>query len=373
MKKEKNTEKGKESLQLSVLDVEKKYSYDLDEVKYSSNPDSWISWGLDNNLPTLYRNCYLNSATLKACIDGTIDYVLGDAVIVNPNAGIWVDQVNRTGMSMREFIAKVTFNLLVYGGFAIQVIYNKLLATVEMYPLDFSRVRLNETKTKVFYSKKWSKYQGKTEEYSRFNPKNVNPDNPSQIYVYCGDFTTSVYPIPSFGAALADVLTEIECARYSLNTVSRGFSAKYLFQIPEAANLTDEQKQGIEEAIKSKFTGSEANSFMLYWKDGQGADYELKIDKIESDDTPEKYISIKDSARQNIFIAMRATPLLFGLPNASNGFSVTEYRDSYVLFQKTVVEPYQDRIIEAIEKITNIENPVIIKPFTLDFETGETE
>ena len=359
----------KNNIKLSVLDIEKKYSYDPAENTYGSN--SIVQWGLNNDLPLLYRNCYLNSATLKACIDGTIDYVLGDKVIVNPNAGMWLNQVNRTGMSMREFIAKVTFNLLVYGGFAIQVIYNKLIATVEMYPLDFSRCRTNESGTKIFYAKKWSKYQGKYEEYDKFNPKNVNPENPTQIYYYKGDFTSSVYPVPSFGAALADVLTEIECAIYSLNTVSRGFSAKYLFQIPETANLTDEQKRGIEEAIKTKFTGSEANSFMLYWKDGQGADYELKIDKIESDDTPEKYISIKDSARQNIFIAMRATPLLFGLPNASNGFSTNEFKDSYQLFQKTVIEPYQDRIIEAIEKITMIENPVKIQPFNIDFSRDE--
>ena len=84
---------------------------------------------------------------------------------------------------------------------------------------------------------------------------------------------------------------------------------------------------------------------MLYWKDGNGDDYNIKIDKIESDETSERYIAIKDSARQNIFIAMRTTPMLCGLPNATNGFSTNEYRDSFKLFQKSVIEPYQDTIL----------------------------
>ena len=134
-----------------------------------------------------------------------------------------------------------------------------------------------------------------------------------------------------------------------------------------AQTLTDEQKQGIETAIKTKFCGSENEvNFMLYWKsaDGQGID----VQKIESDETPERYIAIKDNARQNIFISMKATPLLFGLPNAANGFSTQEYNDSYKLYHKSVVEPVQDIIFESIDKMTGIENTVEITPFSITFD-----
>ena len=354
-----------ENIQLSVLDVEKKYQIDPEEFTYGNGTDKMVTWGADNQLPVLYKNCYFSSSSLKSIIDGTVNYVLGDEIIIN--AAAWAEKVNRNGMTMRQFIAKLAFNYLVYGGIAVQVIYNKLGQVVEMFPLEFGKCRTNESNTKVYYAKKWTKYQTKSEEFDVFDPMNIDPNNLTQIYYFKGDFTSSVYPLPPYGGAIYDILTEIECSKYSLNTVAKGFSAKYVFNFPETNNLTDEQKRGMETAIKNKFCGSENNAnFMLYWKntpDDQG----ITVSKIESDETPERYIAIKDNARTNIFISMKCTPVLFGLPNAANGFTDTEYQNSYKLYQKTVVEPIQDIIYEALNKMTGIEDAVEITPFKIDF------
>ena len=356
-------------IQLSVLDIESKYVVSPDETTYGNK--SLVTWGMDNQLPVLYHNCYNKSATLKAIIDGTINYILGDDIVLDESAAYWREKVNRTGLTMRQLISKMAFNLNVYGGIAIQVIFNKLGQVVELFPLDFGRCRTNEDGTKIYYAKKWTKYQTKSQEFDRFDPKNINKDNPTQIFYYKNDTTNSVYPLPPYAGALYDVLTEIECAKYSLNTVARGFSAKYVFNFPEANNLTDEQKDGIEEAIKNKFCGSEnETNFMLYWKNEDGSG--IEINKIESDETPERYIAIKDNARTNIFVAMRTTPLLMGLVNGiSTGWATQEFSDSFKLFQKTVIKPQQDIIVEALEKITGAKNGIHIMPFVIDFGTQE--
>ena len=312
-----------------------------------------------------------NCRSFITIIDGTINYILGDDIVLHESAAYWREKVNRTGLTMRQLVSKMAFNLNVYGGFAIQVIFNKLGQVVELFPLDFGRCRINEDGTKIYYAKKWTKYQTKSQEFDRFDPKNINKDNPTQIFYYKNDTTNSVYPLPPFAGAIYDVLTEIECAKYSLNTVARGFSAKYVFNFPEANNLTDEQKAGIEEAIKNKFCGSEnETNFMLYWKNEDGSG--IEITKIESDETPERYIAIKDNARTNIFVAMRTTPLLMGLVNGiSTGWATQEFSDSFKLFQKTVIKPQQDIIVEALEKITGAKNGIHIMPFVIDFGTQE--
>ena len=94
----------------------------------------------------------------------------------------------------------------------------------------------------------------------------------------------------------------------------------------------------------------------------------IQIDKVESDDSPERFIAIKDNARQNVFVAMRAMPTLFGLPNATNGFSTDEFKDSYKLYQKTVIEPIQDIIVESIGKTMGIDKPIHIQKFDIDFD-----
>lgn len=353
-----------ENIKLSVVDIEKKYEYEYEESNYGA--DSIVSYGKDNNAPILYRNCYRKSATLKSIIDGSVNYILGDEIIVNDTAATWREKVNRSGLTMRQFLANLALSYQIYGGFAFQIIYNKLGLPVELFPLDFSRCRTNEYCTKIYYSKKnWTKYQTKATEYDVFNPSKVDMENPTQIFYFKGDFTTNVYPLPPYYAAITDVLTEIECSKYSLNSVGNGFAAKYIINVPNGGNLTQEQKDLIQEGIKTKFCGADADAnFMLYWNDGEDG---LDIKKIDADDAPEKYINIKDNARQNIFIAMRATPALFGLPNATNGFSTNEYKDSYKLYEKTVVQSIRDILKEAVEKVIG-KDSIEITPFKITFE-----
>lgn len=355
-----------EKILLSVLDVEKKYTYDVEETL--NGGDKMVNWGKNNDAPTLYLNCYRNSASLKSIIDGTVGYLVGE--VVDVKAEKWAEEVNRRGVSMRSFIAHLGMSFLTYGGFAFQVIYNKLGSPVELYPLDFRRCRVNESKTKVWYNKKtWGRYTTKAEEYDIYNPENFNIENPTQIFWYGGDFATSVYPFPPFYGAMADVLTEIECSKYSLNSVTNSFAAKYIINFPQANNLTDEQKQGVETAIRNKFCGPEADTnYMLYWDEtGNGG---IDVKKIETDDAPEKFIAIKDNARANIFVSMRATPNLFGLPTASTGFNSQEYSDAMRLYERTVVSPMRDVIIESISKVVGVNPAVQITPINIEFSNG---
>lgn len=349
-------------IKLSVLDIERKYTIDTEET--ANNDDKMVMWGKNNDAPVLYNNCYRNSATLKSVIDGIVNYVLGDSITVN--AGDWVKEVNKRGVTMRQFVASLTYSYMIYGGFAFQVIYNKMGTAKEFYPLDYRKCRVNAARTKVWYNKKgWTKWS-RGEEYDAFNPDKFDVENPTQIFWYGGDSLSSIYPFPPYFGALTDVLTEIECSRYSLNSVSNGFSARYIINFPEANNLTDEQKRGIEDAIKNKFSGPESDAnFMLYWNDRTGD--KLTVEKIENDDAPEKFIAIKDNARTNIFVSMKATPVLFGLPNASNGFSTDEYKNSATLFEKMVVAPIRDVIIESIDKATGIKDSLTITPISISF------
>lgn len=354
-------------IQLSILDTQEKYSYDIVEATYGA--DQIVQWGKNNDAPLLYKNCYRNSATLKSIIDGSINYILGDDIKIN--AAAWAKEVNRRGMTMRQFIAHLAMSYQTYGGFCFQIIYNKLLLPVEFYPLDFGKCRTNESGTKIWYSKKgWSKYSTKGDVYDAYDPTNIDPEKLTQIYYCKGDFNTNVYPIPPYYGAIADVLTEVECGKYSLNSVTNGFQAKYVINFPESNNLTDEQKQGIEDAIKNKFTGSEAPAnFMMYWsEDGQK---KIEISKIEGDEGPERYIAIKDNARQNIFVAMHCTPNLMGLPTATTGFNSQEYSDAVKLYEKLTIEPIRDIIKEAIDKVTGVEDSIVFTPFSITFTNVE--
>lgn len=352
------------NISLSVIEIEDKYT--VSPAEPITGGDKIVSWGKDNTLPNLLSTCYDESATLKAVIDQTINYVKGNEVLVNADAAKWLEKVNRRGLTMEEFVEHITGDLLTYGNFAVQIVFNKLGNPMELFPLDVTRCRLNESQDKVFYAKKgWTKYSSKSDVYQRFGHADFDPENPTQIYFYNGTGVRRTYNRAPWFSALDDVLTEVESSHYSLNSVSNGFAAKYVLNLPQAANLTDEQKKAIEDGIKTKFCGPDSNSnFMLYWTDGKDG---LNVQKIESNEDPDHYIAIRNGARENIFVAMRISPLLCGLSLASTGFATNEFRDSYVLFDKCVAQPYRNLIEKAVSKMVGVDDAIVIKPFVVEF------
>jgi len=351
---------------LSVVEVEQKYTIDPAENVYGG--EGIVSWGADNNIPNLLENCYEKSATLKAVIDQSINYILGDDVVVNDEAGNWKKTVNRRGMTMKDLIEHIVSDYCVYGNFAIQIIYNGLGLPVELYPLDVTRCRLSGDRTKVYYSKKsWTKYQTKADCYDRFGFTDLDADKGTQIFFYNGTGIRRIYNRAPWSAAIDDVLTEIEGSHYSLNSVVNGFAARYILNIPDTSNLTDEQKKNIEDGIKTKFCGSDApNNFMLYFTNDEAKSIEVR--KIEANEDPEHFQTIRNGARENIFVSMRMSPLLCGLGTGTTGFATQEFSDSFKLYDRTVAQPVRNLMERTIDTILGIEDAIIIKPFVIKFD-----
>ena len=347
---------------LSIIDVEKKYNYDADEVISASR--SYVNYGKDNKFPNFLKNLYENSATLGSIINGSTNYTIGSGVSASENAAKWKDSVNRRGDTLYDIVNSIALDYWIYRGFAIQVIYSKLGNVAEIYALDFSKCRVDEYRQKIYYFKKGcTLYSNKYEVYDAFDGK-YNPERPTQI-LYFTDGSRSVYPKPKWQAAIKDVLTEIEATEYSLNSISNGLSARYILTMPSSSNLTKEQKDLIEKGIKEKFTGSDTPSnFMVYFATGTE---ELKATPITADEQNEKFTSIKKAARENIFTSMQAVPAIFGLMNETSGFSEQEFKEAFKLYYATQIKPVQAKINKQVSRALGVNNALVFSPMIIDW------
>lgn len=159
-----------------------------------------------------------------------------------------------------------------------------------------------------------------------------------------------------FSGVLNDLASEVSASQYIKNSLDSGLASRFIIDLPNSANLDDDQKANIEQAIKDKFCGSSnAGSFMMYFNNSND---ELKITQIADDNSHERFKAIADYTRQNIFMALHATPNLFGSPTATTGFSSQEYQDAYNLFYKMTVAPCLNTITEAFNVIFNMDKAI---------------
>ena len=320
----------------------------------------FVSWGDMNNYPEYIDSLYRNVSTLKSIIDGTKDFICGDGVeIIITN---FEKQVNREGETIDDLIEWIALDLVEYGGFALNIVKNKLGTPAEIYHLDYKRVRSNKEGTKFYYSTDWGKSFGRVKytEYDSF----LNKDAGTNTIFYYKNDKTKVYPTPMYSAAVIACEIEKKMNEYHLNNISNSFSSNYIINFNNG-RPSDEIQEEIEMEIYDKFCGVE-NSGRPMLSFNTSKDSETTVTKIDADSFIDKYNTLAERSQQEIFTAFRATPNLFGIPTKTTGFSEQEYNEAYKLYNRTVIKPMQKKIVKAFDKIFNVENSIKIIPFAMD-------
>ena len=345
----------KDKLSFSVFELEKTEMPDGKETVRSGY--DYVSWGKDNRFPNDLYDMYQNSAILQSVINGTADYVFGSGVISA------FDVVNDKYETLEDVVKRCVFDLLIFGGFAIQLMYKG--GKVEaMYWLDFQKCRKSEDEKKVYYSDDWGKYAKKALEYNAWTP---GTDKGTCIFYYKGHKTRGIYPVPMYIGALKSIKISTEISNFHLNNITKGFASNAVISFNNG-EPDEDTKARIEKDVKEKFCGTDnAGSFLLLFNESK--DNACEIAKIQDDKFDLKYDALAKSVKEDIFIAFRATPTLFGLPNENNGFSKQEYLESFELYNKTVVVPLQKDVERAFKSIGFV---IKFKTFELD-DTSKTE
>lgn len=325
---------------------------------------SFVGWGEMNNYPEYIEELYQNVSTLHSIIDGTTDYICGDRVI--SNIINFQDKVNSKGDTPEDLISWIAKDLVKYNGFALNIIKNKLGTPAEIYYLDFKKIRSNKEGTKFYYSEDWGKSYGRVKyvEYDSFLSEEGKTKG-STIYYFKNDINR-VYPTPIYSASVIACETESKISQFHLNNIANSFASNYIINFNNG-RPSDEIQEEIEMEVYDKFCGVENSGRpMLSFNDSKDA--ETTVEKIEADSFADKYNALTNRTRQEIFTAFRCSPILFGIDQEKTGFNANEYAEAFRLFNKTVVEPFQKKIIRAFDKIFNIQDSIIIEPFTINFD-----
>ena len=130
---------------------------------------------------------------------------------------------------------------------------------------------------------------------------------------------------------------------------------------------TDEQKKEIEKNIQTKFAGSK-NAGRIVLNFANGKDNAATIEKLDVEDFGDKYKATAQRSREQIYTAFQASPVLFGLSNASTGWNDQDFKEAFKLYNKTTVRGIQRTILENFDKIFGVKDSFTIQPFTVDWD-----
>ena len=333
----------------------------VDAEEKKINGKDFISWGSDNKYPNFLWGLYNTCSTLQTIINGTGDYVCGDDIVCNVSG--FTSTVNKKGETMSDIIQKIAIDYLVFGSFAVQVIRNINGGVAEIYWLDINKLRSDEKNEVFYYSEDWNKSYGrvKTLIYPKFKQ---GDSNPTSIFYFKGNKSRGVYGVPIWAAAVKNIQIDTAITDFHNSEISNNFMSSKMISFNNG-QPSDEQKEEIERNLVEKFSSnSNAGRFIISFSDSK--ENAPEILDLGTDDFDSRYIELEKRNTNQIFIAFRAIPQIFGLSVEGSGFNREEYLQAFALYNRTMVKPIQNAIINVMNKIFAQKDSITITPFSVE-------
>ena len=320
----------------------------------------WYYWGKDNKYPFYLYSLYEKSSLIQSIINTTINFIIGNSIEspIKPNEDeTWEDLIKNLSM-----------DYMIYGGFAIQVFYNKLGQIKELGWLDIRKCRTDEEKRVIYYSKDFA---------TKSSPKFITFPvwkrgeeyrNTSAVFFYTGSKRT-VYPLPRYSGSIPAIETSIRIDNFHLNAIRNNFNGNFIINFNNGIPADDVKKE-LEKKVAEKFCGDEnAGSFLLVFNDSK--ENGVSVERIQDDQFDKKYEALKTQTITSIFTGFSAPQQLFGYALSGNVFNKHEDQEAFDLYSRLQILPIQNLFKRVFESIYGQENIIEFVPFELTVEAND--
>jgi phage portal protein BeeE len=342
---------------LSILEFA---AHKVPEFKEQASKD-WILYGTDpewlNRYPDYLLYIYDRSAKHYAIVNGKVDYVIGQGVSVN-DRGLNTEQVAKLSklidepnpmQNLNEIIAQCALDLEIFGGFALEILYDKKGNMAEIYHAEFAKYRINKDYKTFYHCADWKK--AKADTITSIPAFDWNkPSGKQLLYIKAYHPKADYYPLPPYLGAIPYIELDSEIANFHLNSVKNGFMAGTVFSFNNG-QPTEEEQENIEEKIEAKFSGTDnANKILLLFNDAK--EQGVEITPLNSNGFEDRFEILNKTVQQEIFSGHRVVdPALFGIKEEGVFSGRTQIRDSYELFKNTYIRARQAFIIDIFNEL----------------------
>jgi len=327
----------------------------------------WISFGDDNLYPQYLLELYNGSSINNAVVKGVASMIYGEGMEATDRQDSeehkeqWLRLNSLLNNSQKDLLKCLAIDLKLFGMCYVNTIWNKpRTKIVEMYHIPAQYIRSGKADAygnvnEYYYSADWANYRRhKPRTYKAFDEK----DRTSASQVMCiKDYSpgTHYYSLPDYQGSTSYIQLDMEIAQFHLSNIKSGMFPSMAVNFANGIP-TREERRTIERQINSKFGGSgNAGKILLTFNDGK--DTAPEIVPINANDNSDSYQFLSQETTRKILTGHRVTsPLLFGVKGDGSGFgnNADELRDSYSLFNNTVIKPFQNTLLEGLQRVFSI-------------------
>ena len=325
------------------------------EAVEKETPKGWVTLGEANLFSDYLIDLYYSSPVHSALTMSIAFMIAGkEFKSTNPAAQREIDR-----LKLNAIRRPITLDAKMQGGYYLEIIWSVDRTTVaKINHLPYENVRLAVANDEdvipgVYYSKDWNDIR-KKKNIPTFIPM-YNPttksDEPSQV-LFVGIMTpgSAYYPKPDYYSAINYIEITREISEFYRAFLSNGMAPSYFLHMNNGIPDPEEQmaiRRNWETMMGAKKAGKVVFTF------NESVDRAPRLDLVPMSDADKQWMELSTQSRENILAAHRVTsPLLFGIRDAGGlGSNADEMKQAYRIFNKNIIEPYQQIVTDSIEEV----------------------
>jgi hypothetical protein len=325
------------------------------EATEKETPKGWVTLG-EANLFSNYLIDLYYASPVHSALTMSISFMIAGKEIKsnNPAAQREIDR-----LKLNTIRRPIALDAKMQGGYYLEVIWSvdrSTIAKINHLPYENCRLAVvndEDVIPGIYYSKDWSDTR-KKKNIPTFIPM-YNPttkaDEPSQV-LFVGVMTpgSAYYPKPDYYSAINYIEITRDISEFYRAFLSNGMAPSYFLHMNNGIPDPEEQmaiRRNWETMMGAKKAGKVVFTF------NESADRAPRLDLVPMTDADKQWQELSVQSRENILAAHRVTsPLLFGIRDAGGlGSNADEMKSAYRIFNKNIIEPYQQIITDSLEEI----------------------
>ena len=325
------------------------------EANEKETPKGWVTLGEANSFPNYLIDLYYSSPVHSALTMSIAFMIAGkEFKSSNPAAQREIDR-----LKLNTIRRPITLDAKMQGGYYLEIIWSvdrNTVAKINHLPYENCRLAVandEDVIPGVYYSKDWNDIRKKKNIpvfIPMYNPTS-KADEPSQV-LFVGIMTpgSAYYPKPDYYSAINYIEITREISEFYRAFLSNGMAPSYMLHFNNGIPDPEEQlaiRRNWETMVSAKMAGKVVFTF------NESADRAPRLDLVPMTDADKQWQELSTQSRENILGAHRVTsPLLFGIRDAGGlGSNADEMKQAYRIFNKNIIEPYQQIVTESLEEI----------------------
>ena len=326
----------------------------------------FVSYGHDDLYGDYLRDLFLASSTNGAIINGVADMIYGGGLDATDRDDSdakreqWLRLQDLLRKSSDDLLQKVAFDVKLYGMSYVNVIWNKprtRIACLKHLPVHTMRSGVADSEgviSEFYYKSDWKDRREKEKAIKAFS---LEDRTTASTCFQIKRYTPSLhyYSVPDYAGGTNYCELDQRISDFHLSNIRRGFFPSMLLSFKNGVP-TQEERRVIEQKVIDKFTGDDnAGRILITFNDGDETAPEFT--PIQQNGADGMYEYLSKLVSEKILTAHRVTsPLMFGIRSEAGGFgnNADELRDSYSLFNNTVIAPFQNILLKSFGMLFGI-------------------